>query len=316
VPPSRHNPAVPDALDRVIARCLAKNPKDRFSSCEELAGSLYPLARARTDAAVPKIKRRSWWSKPSGQRDVWIAAAACLLLAAFVPASRALRARYAGLAAPSTRVSLPALPSFALTSTSQTAAELSRVEAHGDLVALPQPKQAAPRRSSKSKPAPAQLKHPSNAPDASLNASRDAISPKPSVDAPAAQVAPTIGLHIEISSTVNEGTLAIFADRELLFTTNLKTETPGEPVRVEHALPVGSHQFRVALYKPDRSLVVEKEGLAEIASDGENRLAVRVNRRTKLLVRHELALDVTWPGSPASSAAHNSPGATTSASMK
>jgi serine/threonine protein kinase len=316
VPPSRHNPAVPDALDRIVARCLAKNPKDRFTSCEELAGSLYPLARARADATVSKIKRRSWWAKPSGQRDVWIAAAACLLLAVCVPASRALRLRYAVLPAPSSRVPLPAVPSFVLASTAQMTAELSHAETNGELVAPAKPQHAALRRSNKAKPATTQVKHASNPPDASLNASLDAVSPKPSLDAPAVQAAPTIGLHIEISSTVNEGTLAIFTDRELLFTTNLHTDTPGEPVRFEHALAVGSHQFRVALYKSDSSLVVEKEGLAEISSEGENRLAVRVNRRTKLLVRHELALDVTWPGLSASPAAHNSPAPTTSASMK
>jgi hypothetical protein len=110
--------------------------------------------------------------------------------------------------------------------------------------------------------------------------------------------------------------LAIFADRELLFTTNFETDTPSKPVRFEHALLVGSYQFRVALYKPDRTLVLEKEGLAEISSDGENKLAVRVNRRTKLLVRHELALAVSWPGSPASSAAHHAPAPTTTAAMK
>jgi hypothetical protein len=40
---------------------------------------------------------------------------------------------------------------------------------------------------------------------------------------------------------------------------------------------------------------MEKEGLAEIRSDFANTLAVRVNHHSKLLVRRELALDVTWP---------------------
>jgi len=40
---------------------------------------------------------------------------------------------------------------------------------------------------------------------------------------------------------------------------------------------------------------LEKEGLAEIRSDLANALAVHVNRHSKLLVRRELALDVTWP---------------------
>ncbi len=125
----------------------------------------------------------------------------------------------------------------------------------------------------------------------------------------AAQAAPASSLQIEITSTVNEGTLAIFADRELLFTTNLVTTTPGEPIHFEHPLRAGPHQFRVALYKPDKSLRLEKEGLAEIRSDLANTLAVHVNRHSKLLVRRELALDVTWPAAsvPASERAAASP---------
>jgi serine/threonine protein kinase len=316
MPPSRHNPSVPEALDRIIARCLAKNPKDRFGSCEDLARALYPLARARTDAPAPKRKTRSWWSKPSGLRDVWIAAAACLLLAACVPASRALRILYAVLPAPSAHTPLPAVPSFAFATTSQTVAELWQPDAPGGVPVPAKPHQRSSPSGSAAKPAPSQLKQPVASPNASLSASLDATSPAPSPDKAPVQALSTIGLHIRISSTINEGTLAIFADRELLFSTNLQTDKPGEPVRFERALPVGSHQFRVALYKADRSLQVEKEGLAEISSDAENTLAVRVSRRTKLLIRKEWALDVSWPGSSPPSAARNSSLAPTSAFLK
>jgi serine/threonine protein kinase len=318
VPPSRHNPAVPEALDRVIARCLEKNPKDRFASCEDLARSLYPLARARVDAlaSAPKIRKRSWWSKPSGQRDVWIVAAACLLLASCVPLSRAMRARFANLPAPSTHAPLPSVPPFAFASTSQMVAEASAAEIPVDLTPPAEPEHTAPRRSNKAKPAPAKLKRPSNPLSTSLNASLDSVPPKPSADKPAVPAVPAIGLHIEISSTINEGSLAIFADRELLFSMDLQADKSGEPLRFERALPVGSHQFRVALYKPNRSLQLEKEGLAEISSGGQNSLAVRVNRRTKMLVRKELALEVIWPGSSASSLAHNSTLTAASASVK
>ena len=88
----------------------------------------------------------------------------------------------------------------------------------------------------------------------------------------------------------------------MLLTTNLVTDKPGQPIHFEHALPAGSHQFRVALYKPDRSLQLEKEGLAEIRSDADNTLAVHVSRHAKLLLRRELALDVVWPGAPAPAA--------------
>src|SRR6266403_2229506 len=93
-PPSRHNPALPQALDLIIARCLAKNPKDRFPSCDELASALYPLARSRPSSAAPKPRKPIWWTQPVGQRDVWITATACLLFAASVQVSRPFRARF------------------------------------------------------------------------------------------------------------------------------------------------------------------------------------------------------------------------------
>src|SRR5260370_20537513 len=108
----------------------------------------------------------------------------------------------------------------------------------------------------------------------------------------AASVAPAPSLQIEITSTVNEGTLAVFSDRELLFTTNLVTTMAGEPVHFEHPLPAGAHQFRVALYKADKTLRMEKEGLAEIRSDLANTLALHLNHHSKFLVPPQLALDV------------------------
>ena len=53
--PSRHNPAVPAELDAVIAKCLAKNPADRFASCEDLARALYPFARSRPAPPPPPV---------------------------------------------------------------------------------------------------------------------------------------------------------------------------------------------------------------------------------------------------------------------
>jgi hypothetical protein len=205
------------------------------------------------------------------------------------------------------------MPSFALASTAQTLA-ISQLEAAIDLSSPAEPEHLAPRHTKKTKPA--QVKRPAGPSLTAANASFAAASPKLSVDAPAASVALATSLHIEISSAIHEGTLAIFADRELLFSTNLQSAAPGEPIRFEHALPAGSHQFRVALYKPNRSLQLEKEGLAEISSEGGNTLSVHVNRRTKLLVRKELALEITWPGSSAPSTTHNSALAAASASLK
>jgi len=55
-PPSLYNPEVPQTLDLILSRCLAKNPKDRFASCDELASALYALASSRRPSAAPKAK--------------------------------------------------------------------------------------------------------------------------------------------------------------------------------------------------------------------------------------------------------------------
>jgi serine/threonine protein kinase len=295
VPPSRHNPAVPQALDLIIARCLAKNPKDRFASCDELASALYPLARSRPPSAAPKTKQPFWWSQPVGQRDVWITAAACLFLAASVQVSRPFRARFVVPPAPSMHFSPPRVPSEAFTHTLLTGIEAPQPGI--EVKPLPQVAQKRPNRSvvRLAKLAAPPAKEPSSSRDSQGNSSPNFIAAPSLASESAAQIVPAPNLHIEIISTVNEGTLAIFADRELLFTTNLVSTTPGEPLHFEHPLAAGPHQFRVALYKPDKSLRLEKEGLAEIRSDLANALAVHVNRHSKLLVRRELALDVTWP---------------------
>ncbi|HYW98143.1 MAG TPA: hypothetical protein VE822_03450, partial [Candidatus Elarobacter sp.] len=127
--------------------------------------------------------------------------------------------------------------------------------------------------------------------------------------------APHSSLQIEITSAVREGTVIVFADRELLFSVNLAEEKKGQPVHFEHTLAAGPHQFRVALYKADRSLQLEKEGFAETRGDSENTMAVHITRRAKLLIRHELALDVTWPGGAAQTAAGRS-GEHTSGNVK
>lgn len=46
LPPSRFNKSIPQALDALIMRCLAKNPKDRFSSAGDLAQELQRILRS------------------------------------------------------------------------------------------------------------------------------------------------------------------------------------------------------------------------------------------------------------------------------
>jgi hypothetical protein len=305
VPPSRHNPAVPKALDHIIARCLAKNPKDRFAHCDELASALYPLARSSPPSGAPKTRKSFWWSKPGGQREVWITAAACLLLAGSVPVSRSLRARFTLPEVPAIHFSVPEAPPEALSPTLQAVAEAPAP------VAEARPYRHAHR--------PAKLAAAGKKQPGVIllgDSSKKIMAPPSPASEPVAQAVPAPSLQIEITSAVSDGTLAIFADRELLFTTNFASAAPGEAIHFEHALPAGPHQFRVALYKPDKSLRLEKEGLADIRTAGTNTLAVHVNHRAKLLVRREFVLDVTWPAGLAAASERAAAPVKTSALLK
>ena len=122
LPPSKRNPAVPRELDRVIARCLAKNPLERFDSFQQLITFLYPYTRSRPRAAASAPRKRSWWMQPSGHRDVWMVAAAGLLLAASLQAPRALRARFGNPPAPAHSYYRPGVPYEAFSYTMQTLA--------------------------------------------------------------------------------------------------------------------------------------------------------------------------------------------------
>lgn len=120
VPPSQHNPAVPPAVDRVIARCLAKDPQDRFASCEELARSLYPFTRSQPRPAAQAARKHSWWMQPAGHRDIWLAAAICLLVAGSFQVPRMLRAHFGVPAAPTRQYYKPGVPYEAFSYTKQT----------------------------------------------------------------------------------------------------------------------------------------------------------------------------------------------------
>jgi len=75
-PPSASQiaPATPPALQKVVQRCLEKNPAQRFHSASDLAFALEALSDAGTSptsAFVARERRKSYW---------WIAAAAAVVL--------------------------------------------------------------------------------------------------------------------------------------------------------------------------------------------------------------------------------------------
>ena len=89
-PPSKLNPVIPAALDRILARCLAKNPEDRYQSGNDLARALYLVARCGTQLA-PQPKHPYWFMRAAHPRDLWAIASAILLVAGAMLATSSLR---------------------------------------------------------------------------------------------------------------------------------------------------------------------------------------------------------------------------------
>jgi serine/threonine protein kinase len=90
VPPSKRNRTIPAAFDRIIARCLAKNPEERYQSGNDLARALYLVARCG-DKLSTQPKRRYWFMRPAHPRDLLAIASAVLLLASAVIGAGSLR---------------------------------------------------------------------------------------------------------------------------------------------------------------------------------------------------------------------------------
>jgi len=295
VEPSRRNPSLPPGLDHIVMRCLAKKPEDRYPTGDALAASLYPLARRAP--VLPPASNLSWWSRPLQTRDIWAFAAVILLAGSSVPVGRSVVSHF----------HIPPAPAMIASFTTPKAPEdLQSDPAEG--VALPI---SAEPGYSKSPVPPKRIRvaHPSqnraysHGKLAETPAVRDMRSdvPVPTLTLPAsvAAAAPVAvqraALRIKINATVTDGTLAIFADHDLLLTTGLREYAAADPMRLERLLPAGPHQLRVALYRADKSLQTEKEGLGELRADTENTLTIRVSKRPKMLVRRETALEVIWP---------------------
>lgn len=171
LPPSKLNPAVPPAVDRVVARCLAKNPLERFHSCDELVRSLYPFTRSRPRPTVAPEERRSWWTRPSGRFDVGMVAAACLLLASSLLLPKFLRSRYGMPPAPARSYYRPGVPYDALSYTPQTVAPAQESDALGETSEALEGKDAAPNKIHVDKLALAEFNRPSNPQGSSLSQS-------------------------------------------------------------------------------------------------------------------------------------------------
>ena len=297
VEPSRRNPALPLGLDHIVMRCLAKKPDDRYPTGDALAASLYPLARR---APVPQpASSLSWWSRPLQTRDIWTFASVILLAGCSVPMGRAVVSHFhmPPAPAPIASFSAPKAPEDLQSDAAAVVTFPASAETSYSRSFVPPKRVGAAIRSRN------QTYRHSEGARAVASAARDTRSdvavPILTLPASVAGSAPVAvgraALRIKINATVADGTLAIFADHDLLLTTGLREYAAADPARLERLLSVGPHQLRVALYRADKSLQTEKEGLGELRADSENTLTIRVSKRPKMLIRRETALEVIWP---------------------
>jgi serine/threonine protein kinase len=320
LPPSRHNPQLPREFDRIVMRCLAKDPNARYASGESLAASLYPFARSQAEAA-PNRFDFSWWKRPLHARDKWIALAACAITILAIPGGYNWNARrnrsnpvviaaslYTGQVADSTSSPLEArLPiaggPMAITNIPNLNGAYGEAPTH-----------------SRSARVQSQPKHPkqltaghgkgtqSNGQSVSANATetpaenssstRETSNPDAAITPVHTPAAGQGALNIEIASAIDGETLAIYADQHLVATFPLSVTAGGEMLHLERPLAAGPHEFRVALYRSDQSLHLERSGLAEIQSGSENLLSIKVVKHAKMLVKRDAALEILWPGAP------------------
>src|ERR1700676_3696178 len=137
--------------------------------------------------------------------------------------------------------------------------------------------------------APVSQMQPAPPPDANAAGSLPDSKSEPST--------PAFSMRVEIVSAVTEGRLTVFSGQQVLLSTKLASARPGEALHFNCPLPAGAHALRVALYRADDSLQLQKEGFAEIVLGNPSALDIHIERRSKFLIRKELTMEVIWPGS-------------------
>jgi Protein kinase domain len=269
-----------------------------------------------------------WWNRP-----MWAVGAAALAVISLVPIARALRYHSHQESVVAARIPTPVTSPVAANATAEalitshasminvgsslvmdppvvnldtdiTASDNSAVDSPDETAKLPVLVTHAFERHALSvtKPQPARpasaksptLTHnflPTNGASLPVNS--------PMVKAPAPAVVPQTTLRIDIVSGVKDQTLAIYSGDELLLTTPLQPAHLGDTLRFNCPITAGGHALRVVLYRGDKTVFMHKENNSELHPDGTNTMEVHVNRRSKMLVKHETSLEVVWPSSSA-----------------
>jgi serine/threonine protein kinase len=380
-PPSHHNSSLPAAFDRIVMRCLAKDPADRYATAEALGASLYPFAHAQEMAtvvvekpspvaefvgraekwvatAVKALKAEAqeqsrrvtslltamwtsdaaWWNRPMQRKDLWAAGTTALLLIGLVPMARALRnhahaqpvvsaatvsdENSSPAAAANSNSLAPINSNAAMINISSSSVDDTPIVT-ADTGVIESAKPAVNFQEVKNKMVVSEgfERHAatgSKARQVSRQATKAAALPEslpvygPSMPeivpvletVPAKPVVEQTTLRINIVSAVTEQTtLAVFSGDELLLTTPLKPEQVGDTLRFNCPIVAGEHALRVVLYHADKTVFMQKENKSELHVDGANTMEVHVNRKAKMLVKHETSLEVVWPSRTTSSSA-------------
>ena len=313
-PPSQHNPELPKEFDRVVMRCLSKDPEKRYASGESLAASLYPFARSKPETTLRTLDF-SWFKKPLNPGDKWISLAICSAAVVVMGLASHFNSRKVK-AAPPADIVATATPSADdttlpgnITAPANSATQSISVERNfnrkNDSAAGSDPKEGrAIAHSSHSK-----LLTPKRTPANPVAADLPLLAASSNDRTTLATSAPgkltpgnhttlvtPVPLNIEITSVIEKEILAVYADQQLVATSALSVTSPGEALHLERNLSPGPHEFRVVLYGPDHSLHLERGGLADLQSGSNNLLSIKVVRRVKMLVKHDAALEILWPG--------------------
>jgi len=306
-PPSRLNPLLPRQLDAALAQCLAKDPARRFARAEELAAELESIAAPASATATTARRKKS-----APFLRGYVFASSLAILALSVSLVRGYARNVLRVPPPPAAVfAEPRPPSeFPSTAVPIPVEDLSSKEASHALPAS----RKSPGKTRRQSSGPARVSLPMPLPVASgPNTARAAVpattpssEPGPSE---ASRKSAASQLTVAIVTKSSDDTLVILADRQVLLSFNLGG-TYGDdasPIRRTFALPPGPHQISVALYKEDKTLRSQKDGLAELRAGEPSVLVIHVGKHSKILPLFGSALGVTWPSKSASRGAQRVP---------
>ncbi|HZP33329.1 MAG TPA: serine/threonine-protein kinase [Candidatus Acidoferrales bacterium] len=292
VPPTRVNPALPRAFDDVIDRCLVRNPAQRYANGELLSTDLEALTRNPVSDGHQKPRARKLKSSLLGY-----AAAPILLIVGLAGTLAGGFYRH--------NLRIPTVP-VATYPTPRAPADLplwresKEVTGADETAAIAE---SEPPRTVRPPKAVRNTKKVQATPESKPTTAESVTSTVPVAAPESAELpsAPTrvagVPMTIEVSAQSGDGTVAVFADHELVFSTPLSTVAgqAGEPLRTVCKLTPGQHDLSVALYKTDNSLRSQKGALADLEQGEPNVLAIRVVKHAKILLLRGTGLEVTWP---------------------